>query len=170
MKAQLDKEVSGDAEAYDKMVCWCETNDKEKTAAIANAESSMSDLESEIQSRAARSGELATKIEAMKRELAENKKSLKEATALREKEYAEFNAEEKEKIQAVTMLKNAITILGKHNAGLIQMTPAIQESMGAALRWVALKHEEMLAIAAEHATLRGSPSGRSTIASLLQSA
>merc|ERR1719446_1079066 len=101
----------------------------------------MSDLEAEIQSRAARDGQLSVKIEAMKKELAEKKQALKEATAIREKEAAEFNAEEKEKIQAVTMLKNAITILGKHNAGLLQMTPAVQESMGAALHWVALKHE-----------------------------
>lgn len=166
MKAQLEKEVSNDAELYDKMVCWCETGDKEKTKAIADADASMNDLSSDIKARAARNGELEVKIDAKKSELAELKKSLASATAIREKEYAEFNAEEKETISAVTMLKNAITILGKHNAGLIQMTPAIQESMGAALRWVALKHEEMLAISAEHATLRGT-SSRSTVASLL---
>merc|ERR1719498_635564 len=169
MKSQLEKEVAGDAELYDKMVCFCETNGKEKTKAIADADASMNDLSTDIQARAARNGELEVKIDAKKAENAENKKSLAEATALREKEHAEFNAEEKEKITAVTMLKNAITILGKHNAGLIQMTPAIQESMGAALRWVALKHEEMLAIAAEHSTLRGT-SSHSTIASLLQAA
>merc|ERR1719450_746785 len=103
----------------------------------------MSDLEADIQSMAARDGELAVKIEAMKKELAE-------------KEASEFNAEERETIQAVTMLKNAITILGKHHAGLIQMTPAVQESMGAALHWVALKHEEMLELNTERSALRGS--------------
>merc|ERR1740130_1170853 len=113
MKSQLDKEVAADAEMYDKMVCWCETNDKAKTKAIADAEGSMTDLESDIQARAARSGALSTNIAAKKNELAEKKEALKAATSLREKE----------KIQAVTMLKNAITILGKHNAGLIQMTP-----------------------------------------------
>jgi len=167
MKAQLDKEVSGDAEMYDKMVCWCETNDKEKTKAIADADSSMNDLQADIETRAARDGELGTKIAAMKKEIAEKKKSLAKATSLREKEYAEFNADEKETITAVTMLKNAITILGKHHAGLIQMTPAVQESMGAALRWVALKHEEMIAVATEHSALRGSGTARATVTSLL---
>merc|ERR1719421_204042 len=62
MKSQLEKEVSGDAELYDKMVCWCETNDKEKTKAIADAEATMNDLETDIQARAAREGELETKI------------------------------------------------------------------------------------------------------------
>merc|ERR1719421_1935175 len=61
MKAQLEKEVSGDAELYDKMVCWCETNDKEKTKAIADADASMNDLSSDIQERAAREGELEVK-------------------------------------------------------------------------------------------------------------
>jgi len=95
MKAQLDKEVAGDAEMYDKMVCWCETNDKEKTKAITDADASMSDLESDIQAAAARNGELEVKIAAMKKELAEKKKSLSTATSLREKEHGEFNAEEK---------------------------------------------------------------------------
>merc|ERR1719498_1089915 len=51
MKSQLEKEVSNDAELYDKMVCWCETNDKEKTKAIADADASLNDLESDIQTR-----------------------------------------------------------------------------------------------------------------------
>merc|ERR1740117_1782582 len=75
MKAQLDKEVAGDAEAYDKMVCWCETNDKEKTKAIADADASMSDLESDIQAAAARNGELEVKIAAMKKEITEKTES-----------------------------------------------------------------------------------------------
>merc|ERR1719424_1342405 len=58
MKAQLDKEVAGDAEMYDKMVCWCETNDKQKTKAISNADSSISNIESDAQAMSARSGEL----------------------------------------------------------------------------------------------------------------
>merc|ERR1719443_1006140 len=166
MKAQLDKEVANDAEMYDKMVCWCETNDKEKTKAIADADASMVDLEADIQSMAAKDGELSVKIDALKKELAEKKASLQKATELREKEAAEFNAEEKETIQAVTMLKNAITILGKHNAGLLQMSPAVQEAMGSTMRWAALKHEEMLAMSFERSSLRGN-APRKSMASLL---
>merc|ERR1719230_2182912 len=70
MKAQLEKEVSGDAELYDKMVCWCETNDKEKTKAIADADTSMNELQSDIEARSAREGQLSTNIAAMKEELA----------------------------------------------------------------------------------------------------
>jgi chromosome segregation ATPase len=167
MKAQLEKEVSGDAELYDKMVCWCETNDKEKTKAIADADTSLNDLQADIESRAAREGQLGTKIAALKEELAQKKAALKKATEIREKERAEFYAEENEAVQAVTMLKNAIQILSKHHAGLIQMTPALQESMNSALRWAALKHEEMLEMNIEPSALRGHDSNRASMASLL---
>jgi len=166
MITQLEKEAESDEEVYEAMGCWCETNDKEKTKAIADADASMSDLESDIQAAAARNGELEVKIAAMKKEITEKTESLKTATALREKEHGEFNAAEKESIQAVTMLKNAITILGKHHAGLLQMTPAVQESMGSALRWVALKHEELSEMEVEHNALRGS-SPSTNVASLL---
>merc|ERR1719326_2263470 len=38
MLKQLQEEADQDEEIYDKMACWCETNDKEKTKAIADAE------------------------------------------------------------------------------------------------------------------------------------
>jgi len=38
MKSELEAETDKESEMYDKMVCWCETNEKEKTQAIADAE------------------------------------------------------------------------------------------------------------------------------------
>jgi hypothetical protein len=37
MLKQLEKEAEEDEEIYDKMACWCETNDKEKTKSISDA-------------------------------------------------------------------------------------------------------------------------------------
>jgi uncharacterized protein YifN (PemK superfamily) len=34
MQAELQKEADNDEELYDKLVCWCETNEKTKTRAI----------------------------------------------------------------------------------------------------------------------------------------
>merc|ERR1719161_242927 len=50
MQEQLEKEAEEDEEIYEKMACWCETNDKEKTKAIADAEARIEDLTSEIES------------------------------------------------------------------------------------------------------------------------
>merc|ERR1719311_1281364 len=37
MAAELDAEAKNDGELYDKLACWCETNDKDKTKAIGEA-------------------------------------------------------------------------------------------------------------------------------------
>merc|ERR1719456_1760284 len=71
MKAELDHEAKHEAEMYDKMVCWCETNEKEKTKAIKDADAKDKALSSEIESRSARFGNLATQIKDMKKEIAD---------------------------------------------------------------------------------------------------
>merc|ERR1719213_418925 len=48
MVVQLEKEAEEDKEIYDAMVCWCTTNDKDKTTAIDDAEARLSDLETSI--------------------------------------------------------------------------------------------------------------------------
>jgi hypothetical protein len=35
MLKQLEKEAKDDEDIYDKLTCWCQTNDREKTKAIA---------------------------------------------------------------------------------------------------------------------------------------
>ena len=37
MQAELQKTVKAESELKEKMDCWCETNEKEKTEAIAEA-------------------------------------------------------------------------------------------------------------------------------------
>merc|ERR1719382_2171946 len=89
MLKQLEKEQEEDETIYDKLACWCETNDKEKTKAIAEAE-------------AAASARLNTEIKNTEQEVAKNQQALDKATAIREKELAEFNEEEKETLQALS--------------------------------------------------------------------
>merc|ERR1719311_505190 len=44
MSAELDAEAKDDGELYDKLACWCETNDKDKTKAIADGKNSVASL------------------------------------------------------------------------------------------------------------------------------
>merc|ERR1719237_777271 len=99
------------------MACWCETNDKEKTKAIADAEAKIEDLTTKIEELTAASARLNTEIKNLEKEVAENQEALDSATAIREKELAEFNAEEKDSLQAISALKSAVTVLGKHHGG-----------------------------------------------------
>merc|ERR1719320_423297 len=95
MLKQLEKEAEEDEEIYDKMACWCETNDKEKTKAIADAEAKIADLTTKIEELTASSSRLGAEIKNLEKEVAQNQEALDKATAIREKQLAEFNAEEK---------------------------------------------------------------------------
>merc|ERR1712051_64096 len=120
---QLEKEAAEDEEIYDKLACWCETNDKEKTKAIADAEAKIDDLTTKIEELTALSAKLNTEIKNLESEVAKNQEALDQATAIREKQLAEFNAEEKDLLESISALKAAITVLSKHNGGtsLLQM-------------------------------------------------
>jgi len=56
-------------------------------------------------------------IKGLEKEIAANKKSLEVATALREKQKAEFIGEEKEMVESIRALNSAVVVLSKHNDG-----------------------------------------------------
>jgi len=147
MKAELEAEADKEAEMYDKMVCWCETNEKEKKKAIADADAKDRELVAEIESRSARFGDLSASIENTKKEIAENKEALDTATAIREKEAAKFRDEEKDMVQIVTNLRNAIAVLAKHQTtqALLQTDSPLLSGLRVLLRDAALKYEELQA-------------------------
>merc|ERR1719420_2169491 len=121
MQTQLEKEGEEDQEVYEKVACWFETNDKDKTTSISDAESRITELTSTIEEATASSARLNTEIKNLATEIAKNQAALDKATSLRQKELAEFNAEEKDVLQSIGALKSAITVLGKHHAELIQV-------------------------------------------------
>jgi len=159
MLKQLEKEAEEDEEIYDQLACWCETNDKEKTKSIADAETKIEDLTNKIEELTASSARLSTEIKNLEKEVAENQEALDAATAIRQKELAEFNAEEKDSLQAISALKSAVTVLSKHHGGALLQIPArhlegvastIQYQMqkNAAVLQGVLTHHERKAMAA----------------------
>merc|ERR1719421_2530949 len=100
MKAELEADGKNDQAIYDKLACWCETNNRDKTTATATANKQITQLEKEV---------------------AANQKALKEATAVREKEAAEFNEDDRDMLQSIQALKNAVFVLGKHHSSFLQM-------------------------------------------------
>jgi len=145
MLKQLEKEAEEDEEIYDKMACWCETNDKEKTKAIAEAEARIEDLTTKIEELTAVSARLNTEIKNLEKEVAQNQDSLAKATALREKQLAEFNAEEKDLLESISALKAAITVLSKHHGGaLVQMPRSHMLGVAATLQFQMSKHASLL--------------------------
>merc|ERR1740127_105934 len=162
MLKQLEKEAEEDEEIYDQLACWCETNDKEKTKSIADAESHIEDLTTKIEELTAGSARLNTEIKNLEKEVAENQNALDQATAIRQKELAEFNAEEKDLLQSISALKSAVTVLSKHNAGaLVQMPATHLQGIANTLQYQMQKHASMFQGVLTH-------SERRTIAAFVQ--
>merc|ERR1719473_1142245 len=99
------------------MACWCTTNDKGKTKAIDDAEAKIKDLQDKIEELTATAARLTSEIENLEKEIAANQAALEKAKGLREKEMAEFQAQEKDMLNCISSLKDAIQVLSKHHGG-----------------------------------------------------
>merc|ERR1719506_3283336 len=113
MQAELTAEAKADEEMFDKLMCWCETNDKEKTKAIAEGKQSISELSAAIEENTALGSTREVEIGALEKDVAALEKGLEEAAALRQKENAEFNTQEKDLITSIASLKGAVNTLSK---------------------------------------------------------
>jgi chromosome segregation ATPase len=140
MVKQLEKEAKEDEEVYETMDCWCTTNDKAKTTAIADGESTIAELTAAIQSYTALSAKLNSEIENLEKELAANTDALDKATAVRKKELAEFNAEEKSSLQTISSLKGAVGALAKHHDASFLQSESAEQTMDFAQIIANLQH------------------------------
>merc|ERR1719478_953793 len=70
MLKQLEKEGEADQEVYDEIACWCTTNDKAKSKAVADAEARIEEL-------SALSVRLNTEIANLQAEVAQLQDALK---------------------------------------------------------------------------------------------
>jgi septal ring factor EnvC (AmiA/AmiB activator) len=120
MQKELEAEAKEDQETYDKLKCWCETNNAGKTQAVQDQKQKIDELNALIETSTGKKAELITEVDQLKKDIAQAKKALAEATEIRRKEAAEFAAEEKELVQSVTLLKGAIVALSKHHTGFVQ--------------------------------------------------
>jgi len=153
MHKQMEKEGQEDEEAYDKMKCWCITNDKEKSQSIADAEAQVADLTSKIEKYTALSAQTTTEIKNLNSEKAADIAALAQATALRQKQLTEFNGEEKDMLQSISSLTSANTILAKKKGAMVQMPKSVQHLME--------KHQSLLSSIMTH-------SQRNAVTALIQ--
>jgi len=146
MLKQLEKEAEEDEAIYDQLACWCETNDKEKSKSIADAEARIEDLTTKIEDMTASSSRLGTEIKNLEKEVAENQDALDKATSIRQKELAEFNAEEKDLLGSISALKSAVTVLGKHHdaAAFLQMPSGHINSVATTMKNAMNLHSNLL--------------------------
>merc|ERR1719355_316822 len=77
----------------------------------------ITELTATIEESAAKESQCTTDVANLKSEIAKETAALEQATALRAKESAEFNTDEKDAIASITSLKGAVTTLSKHHEG-----------------------------------------------------
>jgi len=130
-KAELEKELDDDKAVFALMTCWCNSNDGEKTAAIAAGKAKIAELESSMGAGAAKIAGLKEKRKETLDEVNADHKALSDATGLRMKENKEFQASETDYIEAISASKNAIIVLGKHNPSLAQLRSAAHTMLDA---------------------------------------
>merc|ERR1719262_2178910 len=143
MQTQLDKEAKEDEDMYEKMGCWCDTNEKEKSQAVAINTQRTTDLTASIEEMTAKSASLKTDLEELAKQVAASTASLEESTALREKESAEFFAFEKDHIVNMESLKGALMKLGKIHGDALDQQSLMQVKQ--ILRKHFEKHRRMFA-------------------------
>jgi len=155
MQSQLTKEQKEDEDMYETLTCWCTTNEKEKTKAIADGTQHIADLKAAIEGYTAKSSQLETEIAKLKKELAKETSALEQATGIRTKESTEFEAEAKDMSTTIGSLGGAVTALGKAQGG----AALTQESL--------VQIHSLLRRHANHPAL--SPKQHRVVLSLLQS-
>jgi predicted nuclease with TOPRIM domain len=157
MKTTLETEQKEDDELYDQLSCWCTTNEKEKTAAVTAAKKAIDGLTADIEEYGAKSAELKSTIERLKKEIDDDQAALDTASAIRAKENGEFSASEKELMESIQSVTSAVTTLSKHNSFLqVASASAPLKAVRAALE--------------KHATVLAPPQRRSLASFLAQPA
>merc|ERR1719191_2145589 len=132
MQGQIEKEGAEDEAMMEQMGCWCETNEREKTEAIELADQRIRDLTAAIPEYAAKATEAEVTIKQLEKEVAENTDALSKATEVRAKEQEEFRTGEKDLIQSIASLKNAVQMMSKvqlNQESLLQVKSLIRDHM-----------------------------------------
>jgi hypothetical protein len=101
-------------------------------------------LNADIEKFAGTSSQLNTEISNLNVEVAKNTEALDTATALREKQLAEFTEEEKDMLGSIGSLGSAVTVLGKHRAAFLQLSDSAVINVAATIRHELRKHKFLL--------------------------
>merc|ERR1719161_2531311 len=120
MISELQAKVIGEGKdaqkTYDEFAEWCEDRSSKLGFEIKTGKAEVAELTATIQEETATIAELETKIEDLSNDIKTAQSDLDAATKIREKENADFKAEEKELTTVLDMLERATSILSKEMA------------------------------------------------------
>jgi len=109
-------EGEAEAKAYKEYFAWCDDTARNAQFQIKTAKSEKEELEAKIGELSSNIGASTTKIEELTGSIAGDSKDLDEATAIRDKEAAEFSKAEAELVDTVDTLDRAVSVLEREMA------------------------------------------------------
>merc|ERR1719478_314306 len=139
--------MDNDKESFDKYICWCETSEAEKTAAVEAAQKKITELGFFLEETAGTSAELKTEIAGLAQDIADDQDALATATEQRHKENEAFLVEEADLKECIGALTQAVGVLSK-----VQL---IQKKGGSTAAVAAEARESLLQL--QRVAQKGSP-------------
>lgn len=137
LAAKINADGDAAAKTYKEYFEWCDDAAKNAGFAIKTASSEKEELEAKIAQLAAKIETSTAKIEDLSGAIASDEKELKEATAIRKKEEAEFAKSEAELEDTVDTLGRAVGILekelNKNPAAFAQLDTSNMQAVAGAL-------------------------------------
>ena len=111
----LSGELEEDEDLHNKLKCWCAKSDRTSDEQIAADNAKISTLETSISEENARVAQLTEESATLEKDIAASKSELSDATAIREKQLAEYREANKATTEDIESLKAAILVLQKHH-------------------------------------------------------
>jgi peptidoglycan hydrolase CwlO-like protein len=124
MSKKIAQEGEEEKKQFDRFMCYCETGGETLKKSIADAETKIPQLESEIKEKGAAVLQLKADLKAHKEDRAAANTAMKEATALREKEASAFAKYSSDATANLNAMTGAINALEKGMSGAFIQTPA----------------------------------------------
>merc|ERR1719217_754740 len=120
MISDLEAKVIGEGKEaqkeYDEYAEFCEDRSTNLGFEIKTGKANVAELKATIEEESSTIAALGTRIEELSSDIQKNEADLDAATKIREKENADFKAEEKELTEVISMLERATSILSKEMA------------------------------------------------------
>merc|ERR1719433_2447913 len=116
LSAKITKDGEAEAKAYQEYVEWCDDTAKNTGFAIETAEKEIAKLNAHIGELSSSIATSSSTIDRLAGSIAAGEAELKDATAIREKELADFGTAEGELVDTIDTLGRAIGILSKEMA------------------------------------------------------
>jgi len=111
LKSKAEQDGKNEQAAFDKYACWCENTLERKSGAISDAKELISETEILIKKLKGEIASHGAEIAQLTKDLAANAAAVKDATAVRDKEFSDYHKEKVDNENCVGALEQAIKVL-----------------------------------------------------------